>query len=275
MQVDISGLTKHYETGTGSAVPVLSDISMSIGEAEFVCLLGPSGCGKSTLLKLIAGLEQPTRGTISFPGESGGGGGISRDCGFIFQNYALFPWLTVKENIRFGLQMRKVPRKRQLEIVEEYLTAYGLTGAAELYPSQLSGGMSQRVAIARALCLKPKLLLMDEPFGALDAILRLKLQEEVVRIWEKEKITFMLVTHDVEEAIYLADRIIVMTPGPGRISQSVRVEIPRPRIRTNSDFAELRSRMMGLLDGSQTAQQPLPLDLRHQPYVQPPARLSI
>jgi len=271
LYVDISDVTKQYETGAGNRVNVLQDISMSIGEAEFVCILGPSGCGKSTLLKLIAGLEQPSRGMITFNNEQRNGS--STECGFIFQDYALFPWLTVKDNIRFGLQMQKMPRKRQQEIVEEYLLRFGLADAALLFPKQLSGGMSQRVAIARALCLKPKLLLMDEPFGALDAILRQKLQEEVGRIWTKEKITFILVTHDVEEAIYLADRIIVMTPGPGQIKQTVHVDILRPRIRTNSDFVELRSRLMGLLHDGE-AQEPHPQELRQNLYTQPHARLS-
>ena len=272
MHVDISGVTKQYETGTGSQVSALHDISLSIGDAEFVCILGPSGCGKSTLLKLIAGLEQPSQGQIAFDNDKWRGAATER--GFIFQDYALFPWLTVRDNIRFGLQMQRVPRKRQREIVDEYLQSFGLVDAAHLYPKQLSGGMSQRVAIARAFCLKPKLLLMDEPFAALDAILRQKLQEEVDRIWAKEKITFILVTHDVEEAIYLADRIIVMTHGPGRIKHSVNIDIPRPRIRTESDFVELRSRLMRLLHDEEDAIHSVAMNARLHPHTEPSVILS-
>ena len=272
MHVDISGVTKQYEAGTGSQVSALYDISLSIGDAEFVCILGPSGCGKSTLLKLIAGLEQPSQGQITFDNDKWRGTATER--GFIFQDYALFPWLTVRDNIRFGLQMQRVLRKRQQEIVNEYLQSFGLADAAHLYPKQLSGGMSQRVAIARALCLKPKLLLMDEPFAALDAILRQKLQEEVDRIWAKEKITFILVTHDVEEAIYLADRIVVMTQGPGRVKQTVSVDIPRPRIRTDSDFVELRRRLMCLLHGEEDEIHSVVMEASLHQHIQPSVMIS-
>ncbi|MFC0214453.1 ABC transporter ATP-binding protein [Paenibacillus chartarius] len=252
MHVELQGVSKQYRTGDDREVRALDNVSLHIGEAEFVCLLGPSGCGKSTLLKLMAGIERPSAGSVRFAGKPVNGASTER--GYVFQEYALFPWLTVDGNIRFGLELKGISRKRQQEAVERYLELLGLKQAARLYPKELSGGMSQRVAIARALILQPKLLLMDEPFAALDAILRRKLQEEVARLWRQENITFVLVTHDVEEAIYLADRIIVMSPGPGRIKEEVAVRLPRPRVRTEAGFVALRNRLLELLhDGEDAA----------------------
>lgn len=245
MHVEIKHVTKTYLSGAAREIRALKNVSLTIGQREFVCLLGPSGCGKSTLLKLIAGTETASEGQVLFEGEKIGG--PSTDRGFIFQDYALFPWLKVRDNIRFGLRMKGFRKKEQNDIVDHYLRLLGLEHAAHMYPKELSGGMSQRVAIARALCLRPKLLLMDEPFAALDAILRRKLQDEAARIWAKENITFVLVTHDVEEAIYLADRIIVMTPGPGRIKEQIDVTLPRPRSRTEAGFNALRNRLLDLL----------------------------
>ncbi|WP_159884473.1 ABC transporter ATP-binding protein [Paenibacillus puerhi] len=250
MHVEIRNVIKHYDSGAGRVVKALQDVSLSVEKAEFVCLLGPSGCGKSTLLKLIAGIETTAQGRILVDGRAVEAPSTER--GFIFQDYALFPWLKVGENIRFGLEMKRMNKRQQNEIVEHYLRLLGLEQVVHLYPKELSGGMSQRVAIARALCLRPQLLLLDEPFAALDAILRQKLQEEMVRLWSKEKITFILVTHDVEEAIYLADRIIVMTPGPGRIKEIVPVPMPRPRTRTSLDFVQLRDRLFHLLQGEES-----------------------
>lgn len=245
MHIEIRQATKIYDSATGHPVKALQDVTLSIGESDFICLLGPSGCGKSTLLKLIAGIESTTEGTVEVGGKLVAG--ISTERGFVFQDYALFPWLKVRDNIRFGLQMMRVEKKRQKEIVDDYLRLLGLEQAAHLYPKQLSGGMSQRVAIARALCLNPQMLLLDEPFAALDAILRQKLQEELVRIWQKERKPFILVTHDVEEAIFLADQIVVMTPGPGRVKEIVTVSLPRPRERTAAGFVELRETLVRLL----------------------------
>ncbi|MGG2197775.1 MULTISPECIES: ABC transporter ATP-binding protein [Paenibacillus] len=254
MFVELKQVFKEYGAGTSQSVHALQDIQLSIAKSEFVCLLGPSGCGKSTLLKLISGIEEPTGGEIQIDGSPVKGPSTER--GFIFQDYALFPWLTVRGNIRFGMAMKRIPRRRQRELLDQYLMRFGLADSAHLYPKQLSGGMRQRVAIARALCLNPQILLMDEPFAALDAILRQKMQEEVVRIWERENITFVLVTHDVEEAIYMADRIVVMSPRPGRIKETVTVNLPRPRRRTDARFVELRARLLDLLEDEKIRSYP-------------------
>jgi ABC-type nitrate/sulfonate/bicarbonate transport system ATPase subunit len=251
--IDIQNVSKAYPFESNHKVEALEQISFSVKEKEFICLLGPSGCGKSTLLKLISGMDKADQGRILF--EEAVVNNPSTDRGFIFQDYALFPWLNVRNNIRFGLEMQGLPSKTQNRIVQEYVRLFGLEGSAFLYPKQLSGGMRQRVAIARALCLKPKLLLMDEPFAALDAMLRQKLQEELVRIWDIEKITCVLVTHDIEEAVYLADRIIIMTPSPGRIKEIVQVQLPRPRIRTSLEFVQVRSKLLNLLNEDQPYQQ--------------------
>lgn len=245
LHVQIQQVTKAYDTDSGQAVNALEDVALSIGDGEFICLLGPSGCGKSTLLKLMAGIEPPTSGSVTVGGREVKGPSPER--GVIFQDYALFPWLTVRDNIGFGLAFKRMGKGTRTKTVDHYMRLLELEQAARLYPKELSGGMQQRVAIARALCLKPQLLLLDEPFAALDAILRNKLQQEIVRIWQQEQKTFVLVTHDVEEAIYLADRIVVMSPAPGTIKQVVTVPLPRPRARTESGFVALRDRLIRLL----------------------------
>ncbi|MEC2077393.1 ABC transporter ATP-binding protein [Metabacillus fastidiosus] len=244
MLVTIENVSKIYDTSQ-KRVEALNDISLSIHEKEFVCIVGPSGCGKSTILKMIAGIDHATNGIIRFEGEKVNGPSV--DKGFIFQDYALFPWLTVRKNILFGLEMANTPSALKRERLEEYLYLLDLEKAADLYPSQLSGGMKQRVAIARALCLKPKLLLMDEPFAALDPFLRQKLQEELLRIWKAENITFVLVTHDIEEAIYLADRIIVLTSSPGKVNDVISISMPRPRLRTEEHFIQTRNKIVDLI----------------------------
>ncbi|ALS25811.1 nitrate ABC transporter ATP-binding protein [Paenibacillus sp. 32O-W] len=250
MNVEVRQAGKTYRTGTAQTVEALRPITLNIRDREFVCFLGPSGCGKSTLLKLIAGIEPADSGEIVCDGVKVKG--TSTDRGFIFQDYALFPWLTVKHNILFGLRARKENKQESHKIAESFIRLFGLSEVSHLYPNQLSGGMRQRVAIARALCLKPKLLLMDEPFAALDALLRQKLQEELVRIWSHEQITFVFVTHDVEEAVYLADRIVVMTPRPGTVKEIVPVNLPRPRNRTDADFVRLRARLLELMDNGKS-----------------------
>ncbi|WP_019637860.1 ABC transporter ATP-binding protein [Paenibacillus fonticola] len=249
MHVKIQHVSKTYASGGGYAVKALDNISLTIENSEFVCLLGPSGCGKSTLLKLIAGIESSSSGSVQVGGAHMSGPSPER--GFVFQEHALFPWLNVRDNISFGLDMKRLDRKTKKNTVNDYLRLLGLEKAARLYPKQLSGGMSQRVAIARALCLNPRLLLLDEPFAALDAILRQKMQEEMVRIWRRENKSFILVTHDVEEAIYLADRIIIMTPGPGTIKDNIPVSLPRPRIRTEAGFIQLRGKILRLLQSDE------------------------
>ncbi|MGI9952683.1 ABC transporter ATP-binding protein [Moorellaceae bacterium AZ2] len=234
----LRNVSKKYVNG-GQELMVLQDLSFNVFPQEFLCILGPSGCGKTTLLRIIAGLEPDYQGTVTLEGEPINGPGLDR--GMVFQEHRLLPWLTVTENLEFALQENKNGGKR--ELIRSYVELVGLSGFEDSYPSQLSGGMAQRVAIARALINRPKLLLMDEPFGALDALTRLRMQQEILRIWEKEKTTVILVTHDIEEAVYLGDRIIVLSPRPGTVKRIVEVNIPRPRNRSELQFLQVRQQM--------------------------------
>jgi nitrate ABC transporter ATP-binding subunit len=242
--LEISDLHKVYEAGNG-AVEALRGISLTIRKGEFICLLGASGCGKSTLLRIIAGFEKATRGSVAVYGVDVTGPGPDR--GMVFQDYALFPWLTVRDNIRFGPLHRHAPGKQITEIAERFLAMVGLTPFADRYPHQLSGGMKQRVAIARVLANDADILLMDEPFGALDALTRGKLQEELIEIWRTTKLTVIFVTHSVEEAVLLADHIVVMTAGPGRVESQVTIPLPRPRDVSSPEFNVLRRDVTRLL----------------------------
>lgn len=247
MYVDIQKISKVYENVGGRKQEVLSKVSLNIQQGEFVCLLGPSGSGKSTLLRIIAGIEQADSGQVVCDGQLVTSPSPQR--GFVFQDYGLFHWLTVRRNIQFGLEQQGLTREKRNEIVDHYLQLMELSKAADMYPDQLSGGMKQRVAIARALCLKPSLLLMDEPFGALDPMTRFKMQEELIRVWQLEKVTIVFVTHDVEEALYLADRIAIMSKRTGDFSEILNVPMARPRNRTNQEFVKFREyiyEVMGL-----------------------------
>ena len=229
---------KEYN-GKNGPVIALNGVSMDIKENEFICVVGPSGCGKSTMLNMLAGLFAPTSGRVLFKGEEVTGTSVER--GVVFQQYALFPWLTVRKNIEFGLKLKKIPDpnsksgKRKLtkeEInatVDKYLDMVQLREFASSYPKELSGGMKQRVAIARAYAVNPEILLLDEPFGALDAQTRTQLQSDLLETWEKEKKTCLFITHDIDEAVILASRIIIMSARPGRIKDIVNVDIPHPR----------------------------------------------
>jgi NitT/TauT family transport system ATP-binding protein len=225
----------------------LDHISLEVADKEFVCILGPSGCGKTTLLRLIAGLTTARTGSIVLDGDEMQG--PSPKIGFVFQEYSLFPWRTVIDNIAFGLEMKGMPKEERYRIAEQYLELVNLTSFKTSYPSELSGGMRQRVAVARALALDPVLLLMDEPFGALDAQTRNMLQTEILDIWEKTKKTIVFITHSVDEAVYLADRIIVLSPRPGRVCKIVPIDLPRPRDRTSVEFATLRRNILDLISG--------------------------
>jgi ABC-type nitrate/sulfonate/bicarbonate transport system ATPase subunit len=222
----------------------LDKISLTIPARELVSLVGPSGCGKSTLLRLSAGLDTPTTGDLRV-GESPITG-PSAERGLVFQDPNLFPWLTVRGNIQAGLVARGVLQQQRSE-VNEYLRLVGLETFAESFPHHLSGGMAQRVALARALINHPKVLLLDEPLGALDAFTRMKMQDEVLRLWEDRGTTILLVTHDIDEAIYMSDRIVIMTPRPGRVEQVLSVDLERPRQRNSSEFLKLRSDILELL----------------------------
>jgi NitT/TauT family transport system ATP-binding protein len=228
----------------GAATRALEPATITVGDNDFVTILGPSGCGKSTLLRLVAGLDTPTTGRIMLDGKP-----VTRpgpDRGMVFQSYTLFPWLTVADNIAFGLREKGVPATERACIVSEWLSRVGLTSFANHYPKQLSGGMQQRTAIARALANDPAILLLDEPFGALDNQTRALMQELLLGIWERERKTVLFVTHDIEEAIFLASRVVVMTARPGRIKTDVAIALPYPRhytIKTSPEFSALKARL--------------------------------
>jgi NitT/TauT family transport system ATP-binding protein len=226
-KIEIRGVEHVYESDF-SAVPALASVSLTVGDGEFVALLGPSGCGKSSLLRIVADLLAPSAGSVQIHSSGGEVNGRPKTA-LVFQEYALFPWRTVLDNVAFPLEMRAAPRHEALARAAAVLARVGLQAFAGAYPHQLSGGMRQRVGIARALAAEPEVLLMDEPFGALDAQTRTVLQEELLRVWESERKTVLYVTHSIDEAVYLADRIVLLSARPGRIKAEYAVELPRPR----------------------------------------------
>ncbi len=228
----------------GAPTRALEPTTLVVADNDFVTILGPSGCGKSTLLRLVAGLDQPTAGRILLDGTPVAGAGPDR--GMVFQSYTLFPWLTVGDNIAFGLREKGMPATGRAAVVGEWLQRVGLVGFEHHYPKQLSGGMQQRTAIARALANDPAILLLDEPFGALDNQTRALMQELLLGIWERERKTVLFVTHDIEEAIFLASRVLVMTARPGRIKADLPIDLPHPRhytIKTSPEFSLLKARL--------------------------------
>jgi NitT/TauT family transport system ATP-binding protein/sulfonate transport system ATP-binding protein len=228
----------------GEPVRALEPTNLSVAVNDFITILGPSGCGKSTLLRIVAGLDRPTTGAVMLDGRKITGPGADR--GMVFQSYTLFPWLTVAQNIAFGLREKRRPEAEIREIVASYIEKVGLTGFENHWPKQLSGGMQQRTAIARALANDPEILLLDEPFGALDNQTRSLMQELLLGIWERERKTVLFVTHDIEEAIFLASRVIVMSARPGHIKADVGVDLPHPRdyrIKTSPEFSSLKLRL--------------------------------
>jgi sulfonate transport system ATP-binding protein len=243
--VAVRDLGKSYPVA-GGAVDALRHLDLSIRQGECVTLLGPSGCGKSTLLRVIAGLVEGYDGEVVVEGRAITGPGAER--GMVFQDHRLFPWMTALENVRIALDNAPLSARQKTEQAQAHLSLVGLEGFEQAYPGQLSGGMAQRVAIARALVSRPRVLLLDEPFGALDAITRAHMQSELARIRERENITMVFVTHDVDEAIYLGDRVVVMARRPGRIRSEVPVDIPRPRRRTDPAFNALKDRILVLLE---------------------------
>ena len=236
-QVVIRGVTKRFPVGDGD-IEALARIDAVIRQREFVCLIGASGCGKSTMLRIVAGFEEPTTGEVLVDGKRITGPGSDR--GMVFQDYALFPWMTVRKNVAFGPRQRQLPRGEVDRIAGEFVKLVGLERFANRYPSQLSGGMKQRVAIARVLANDASILLMDEPFGALDALTREQLQRELLQIWSRSPVTILFVTHSVEEAALLADRVLVMSAGPGRIAADIDIELPRPRDVASPEFNAVR-----------------------------------
>jgi len=245
--LQVKEVTKDFPSQDRNNVRTLAldEVSFSVGAGEFVSIIGPSACGKSTLLRLIAGLDFPSSGELRVGAEAITGPNAAR--GLVFQDPNLFPWLTVRRNIQAGLVALGVVREKRHE-VDEFIRLVGLEGFADVYPHHLSGGMAQRVALARALITHPKLLLLDEPLGALDAFTRMRMQDEVLRLWQARLTTMLLVTHDIDEAIYMSDRILIMSPRPGRIDRIIAVDIDRPRDRSQPGFLRMRSDILQLLD---------------------------
>ncbi|HVM33478.1 MAG TPA: ABC transporter ATP-binding protein [bacterium] len=235
----LKGVFKTYDTA-GGPLKALAPVDLKIAPGEFVTLVGESGCGKSTLLRLLAGLEKPTGGEMELDGKILSGTDLSR--GMVFQEPRLFPWMTTEQNVAFGCASGTAAEEAA-QTVRRHLELVGLSGFEKAYPYQLSGGMQQRAAIARALVARPRVLLLDEPFGALDALTRVRMQQEILRIWRAEKMTMLLVTHDIDEALSLGDRVLVMGPRPGAIRQTLPVKLSRPRDRNGAAFAKLRQKI--------------------------------
>ncbi len=241
-KVRVEGVHKVFQARR-EALNVLEDIDLDVAEGEFVCLLGPSGCGKSTLLNIAAGFERPNAGRVLIDGVEVTQPDPRRV--FVFQEYGIFPWASVWDNVALGL--RDQSKAQQAEIVQKNIDLVGLSGFERSYPGELSGGMKQRVAVARALAVSPDVIFMDEPFGALDSLTRLTMRAEILRIWQQQKMTILFVTHDVDESIQLAERIVVMSPRPGRITRIVPVELPHPRDMGSPEYGAIKNQLYELL----------------------------
>jgi ABC-type nitrate/sulfonate/bicarbonate transport system ATPase subunit len=241
-KVVVRGLSKAFTRHDGELL-VLQDIDLTVQAGEFLCLLGPSGCGKSTLLNMLGGFDSPSAGTIEIDREPVRGPDPRRV--FVFQEYGIFPWASVWDNVALGLHKR--PKDEQARIVQHYVDLVGLKGFEKTYPSELSGGMKQRVVVARALAVSPDIIFMDEPLGALDSLTRLQMRGEILRIWQQERPTILFVTHDVDEALQLAERVVVMTPRPGRIAEIVSVTLQHPRDLGSPEYGRARNRLFALL----------------------------
>lgn len=251
--IGISNVNRVYTDTDGNRVNALNDVSLDIRPGEFISIIGPSGCGKTTLLRLIAGLDKPQSGTLTI--DDTRITDVSPERGYVFQQGSLFPWLTVENNIAYGLKARRV-FKQNRDKIGKYISMVGLNGFEKSYPHQISGGMAQRVAIARALINEPKALLLDEPMGALDSFTRADLQDKLLELWKENGITMILVTHDIDEAIYLSDRIVIMTPRPGKISRVIDVDLPRPRHRGGGEFLAMRRSILQFFELAQAEPQP-------------------
>ena len=245
MTLVISDLSRTFSSENAETIEALSHISLSVNNEEFICILGPSGCGKTTLLRIVAGLESASSGSVSVDGMP-----VTRPSpkmAMIFQEYSLYPWRTVEENVMLGLELRGMNKPDRMTDCGEVPRSRGPQRVRKRYPHELSGGMRQRVAVARALAIEPSILLMDEPFGALDAQTRNRMQHELLRIWEKTKKTILFVTHSVDEAVFLADRIVVLTQRPGRIKETVTIPGARPRERTSEEFGQVRRHLLDMI----------------------------
>lgn len=240
--IKIKNLNKFYLSADGEPVQALKNINLNVKDGEFVCIVGPSGCGKSTLLEIVAGLLDHTSGEILL--DDTPVKGTSRDIGVVFQDASLLPWKTIKKNIAFGMDIAGVPKQTQEERLEKYIKMMNLTGFENKYPSQLSGGMRQRAGIARTLVMNPKAILMDEPFSAVDHLTRCTLQDELIRIRQEERKTVIFITHDINEAVYLADRVVLLTPRPGEIQEEYRIDIPYPRSRSDDYLVQTAAKIV-------------------------------
>jgi len=246
-RIELNQVSRTYENQRGERIEALRDVSLEIDDGELVCLLGPTGCGKTTLLRLIAGLESPDAGTIAIANEQVTG--IRSDVTLLFQQYSLFPWRTVLENVAFGLEMKGMARVDREKAARQVLAQVGLSGFEKTYPHELSGGMQQRTALARALAYQPRLLLMDEPFGALDDRTRHRLQAELLALRQRSGQSILFVTHAIDEAVFLADRIVILRDRPGAIEAVLTVEMPRPRDRQSAEFVALHLKVRAILEG--------------------------
>ncbi|MEI4483357.1 MULTISPECIES: ABC transporter ATP-binding protein [unclassified Phyllobacterium] len=251
--VKINNVSRRFQVN-GNTITALDNVSLDIAAGEFVTIVGASGCGKSTLLRLGAGLDVKHDGTIDHDGARVTGPSLDR--GIVFQEPRLFPWLTVEQNVALGLENAHFSKAEKRELVAKQIALVGLTGFEKAYPHQLSGGMAQRAGIARGLVNRPDVLFLDEPFGALDAITKARLQGELQDIWAKEQITMVLVTHDVDEAVYLGDRVVIMSPSPGRIRETVTVDLPHPRERTSAQLASIRNHVLDILNSTTGGDKP-------------------
>jgi NitT/TauT family transport system ATP-binding protein len=244
--IRVNSLTKSYETENGHKIHALDNIDLNIRGNDFICIVGPSGCGKSTLLRIVAGLERASAGSVSYRGAM-----LTcprREIGMVFQEYSLLPWRNVLDNIGLGLEFAGTPSSERLQVARSFLRLVGMEAFERALPHELSGGMQQRVAIARSLANDPDVLLMDEPFGALDAHTRILLQKELLRIWESHRKTVLFVTHSVDEAIFLGDRVVVMSSRPGKVLEIMEVEMPRPRDRSYSAYGPMASQILDILE---------------------------
>jgi NitT/TauT family transport system ATP-binding protein len=241
-KVTITNISKIFEKEDGTSTIALNNVNFEVQDQEFVCIIGPSGCGKTTLLRIIAGLDTPTSGEVALSGVPITGPDPKR--GMVFQEYSLFPWRTVINNVTFGLEMQGTKKKEARKLAQKYLELVDLSKFANSYPHELSGGMKQRVAIARALVNNPKVLLMDEPFGSVDAQTRNRLQHELLKIWGRDRKTVLFITHSVDEAVFLADKVVVFTVRPGKIKEVFSINLPRPRDRTSPEANIFRERLL-------------------------------
>lgn len=251
--INIQNASKRFTNPDGTVLTALSGVTLAIKPGHFVSLIGPSGCGKTTLLRAISGLAPADEGAIYLDGAEVTH--PSAELGFAFQQASLYPWLSIADNIAFGLRARGVYAERRSE-VEHYIDLVGLRGFEGAYPHQVSGGMQQRAALARALVGQPRVLLLDEPLGALDAFTRMSMQDELLRIWREQSMTMVMVTHDVDEAVYLSDEVVIMTPRPARIERVLPIELARPRARGSRDFLYYRTRILEILDFAGTTREP-------------------